>query len=94
MTTCIEIQSDGAPIKYAWPGGYPVFYFARTGYRNDAGELEASDHDSDEAICCADCAAKALSKEIILTNNAINWEYDSLFCEFCSQRIESAYGDE
>jgi len=94
MTTQIEIQPwDCKPIKYAWPGGYPVFYLAREGYRNDeTGELELSRYDRSEFICCADCAAKP-SDRILITYN-VNWEDKDLFCEVCDQKIESAYGED
>lgn len=93
MTNQIEIDSNHKPIKYAWPGGYPAFYMARNGYRDESGALELSRHDRTEAVCCADCAAKASEKDIILTHVNINWESEDLFCEFCSDLIESAYGE-
>lgn len=94
MTTAIEIQPwDLKPIKYAWPGGYPVYYLAREGYRNDeTGELELSRYDRSEFVCCPDCAAA--KAERILIASDINYEDPDMTCEVCSRRIESAYADD
>lgn len=73
--------------KYAWPGGYPLF-----GICCDGGAL------------CIDCM-KLEYKQIAYArrNNLrdgwrvdaveINWEDDCLYCEHCSNLIESAYGE-
>lgn len=92
--TSIDIQTwDCKPIKYAWPGGYPVFYIAIEGYRNDTtGDLEMSQHDRSEFVCCAECAAKR--EDRILIASDVNWEDASLYCDVCSERIESAYADD
>ena len=94
MTDSITLDNQLKPIKYAWPGGYPVFYIAREGYLNDeTGKLELSKYDRAEFVCCADCAAKAQTEKKILIGSAVNWEDVSLYCEVCSKLIESAYGD-
>ena len=80
--------SDRISEKYAWPGGYPMFLVMKDG----------------EAVCM-DCAAK--NEELILraTNDGyetdwiaigveVNWEDTDLLCVHCSERIESAYGEE
>lgn len=90
----ISLENNLKPIKYAWPGGYPVFYVARTGYKNDSGGLELSKYDREEFVCCPDCAGKAAEKEIILTNSDCNWEDPDMICEVCNKRIESAYAEE
>ena len=96
MQNAIEIQPwDAKPIKYAWPGGYPVYYIAREGYRNDeTGQLEFSQYDRTEFVCCADCAAGKSRRDIILVASEVNWEDSSLYCDNCSERIESAYAED
>jgi hypothetical protein len=95
MTSQIEIQPwDCKPVKFAWPGGYPVYYLAREGWRNDeTGELELSQYDRSEFVCCADCAGGKSRRDIILTDSNVNWEDSDLMCDNCSQRIESAYAE-
>lgn len=94
MTT-IAIDSKGLPIKYAWPGGYPVYYFVRDGMRNDeTGQLELSDHDKGEYVCCANCAAKVREADMVLSAQEVNWETSDLYCEYCNERIESAYAED
>jgi hypothetical protein len=93
MTPSIELQPwDAKPIKHAWPGGHPVFYVCRAGYRNGpTGELEFSSHDRAEFICCPDCVGKGQDQIAMATG--INWEDPFLLCAVCSQRIESAYAE-
>tara|TARA_R110000824_G_scaffold244462_6_gene433265 strand:+ start:4368 stop:4652 length:285 start_codon:yes stop_codon:yes gene_type:complete len=71
--------------KYAWPGGYPLFYLDM---KNNvlcptcAAEEEenAKDPDHDEGYRIEACG--------------INYEDPSLHCDECGERIESAYADE
>jgi len=72
---------------YAWPGGYPLYFLC----------------DDGAALCC-DCA-KAERRNVLeaiackarngwrVVGQDINWEDDTLLCDNCSDRIESAYGD-
>ena len=72
---------------YAWPGGYPLYFLC----------------DDGAALCCK-CVRK--ERRNILESVAhhtrdgwrviglnINYEDDSLYCDHCSEQIESAYGD-
>ena len=73
---------------YAWPGGYPLFAIC-----NDGGCL------------CKTCA-KENAKQIIESTRReyrdgwqveaidVNWEDTGLYCDNCSQPIESAYGED
>lgn len=79
-------NDKGAFDKYAWPGGYPIFYLMEDGgvicpdCANKESELirvSREDHDKQWQIAAAD----------------INWEDASLYCDHCSQRIESAYAE-
>ena len=71
-------DSNGKLPAYAWPGGYPLFYL-----------------DSDNCVLCPDCANESEHGEPNMQPVAygVNWEDDSLYCEECNRRIESAYGE-
>lgn len=77
----IQRDSKGQLIKYAWPGGYPVFYL-----------------DGENSVLCHDCAVKSDSEDEIPqfkpVASDINYEDASLYCDQCSQRIESAYAED
>lgn len=71
--------------KYAWPGGYPIFYVTE-----------------DNALLCPDCAngkngslasKDSDDKQWRIVGSDINYEDDMMFCEHCSKKIESAYGE-
>jgi hypothetical protein len=80
-------DNKGLP-KYAWPGGYPIFYYVQEpSYR---GGL------SDELNpVCHECArsGKHLGSDDVVTEYEVNWEDPDLYCEGCDKRIESAYAD-
>jgi hypothetical protein len=91
MATMIEVDSDLKPISYAWPGGYPVYYLVKQGFRNDETlELEDNPYDREEFITCPKCASDK-GNDLILIGYDINWEDDNLHCEVCSKLIELAY---
>lgn len=93
VQTQFEVEPwSGKPIKFAWPGGYPVFYLCREGYRDDdTGELEFNRHDRTVFVCCAGCLPKGSA---IAIASEVNWEDPGLTCEVCSERIESAYAED
>ena len=73
--------------KYAWPGGYPLYLLT-----------------SDGAALCVDCGKKeyrnivrAIHHNVYngwkVTAADVNWEDTELYCDHCSQPIESAYGN-
>lgn len=72
---------------YAWPGGYPVYYITTDGLAICPACAEANKNEIIRAIVNRDdngwCA----------TGYDVNWEDDHLYCDHCSKRIESAYGD-
>ena len=87
IRTISEFRSAVRNGPYAWPGGYPVFFLC----------------DDGAALCCK-CAKK--ERRSILSSIAdkvndgwrvtgadINYEDDMLYCDNCSNRIESAYAD-
>jgi hypothetical protein len=73
---------------YAWPGGYPMFFIT-----------------SDGAALCFGCAKKEawrIIRSIRERQNDgwrvercdINYEDRDRYCDHCSERIESAYGED
>jgi hypothetical protein len=79
----IPIDDKGDYISYAWPGGYPIFYVTK-----DCGVL------------CPKCANenKELTKDKddpqwFIVDYDVNWEDETLYCDNCNKKIESAYGD-
>jgi hypothetical protein len=81
--TPILFTDNGQVLRYAWPGGYPVFYIA-----NDCDALCPTCVQENLELCKDpdDC-------EFFVTGHAVNWESDSLCCDHCSKTIESAYGE-
>lgn len=79
-------DSKGKLSAYAWPGGYPYFYI-----------INGKD------VYCHECAvAEDTYNQLVTDEDApgnevtaadINWEDDSLYCENCGDRIESAYAE-
>ncbi len=79
---------DAIRAKYAWPGGYPLYLVT-----------------SDGAALCCDCGRKewkqiayaimhGLNDGWRVVAPDVNWEDPELYCDHCSQRIESAYAPE
>lgn len=94
MKTAIALEQGLAPAAYAWPGGYPLYYLARSGWRDDStASLEFNPYDRAEFVVCPGCAAHAKAHEIILTGSDVHWEGPGLLCEECGAEILSAYGD-
>lgn len=74
-------DDDGKLSKWAWPGGYPLYYF-----------------DGENSILCPDCARISDTSDEIPqfrpVQADVNWEDPELFCDHCSNRIESAYAED
>lgn len=71
-------------VRFSSVGSYPVFYVT-----DDAGAL------------CATCVQDEIEQCIDPENSGfhvathdVNWENPSLYCDHCSQRIESAYAED
>ncbi len=68
---------------YAWPGGYPIFY--QTG---------------DHGVLCPVCANLNLPLTLLddpqwqIVAADVNWEDHHLYCDHCSNKVPSAYGEE
>ncbi len=87
MSTLQKLRdSNGGKLpKFAWPGGYPMFYIA----------------DDGEALCpdCANDPKNPVHEGgdadgWRLEGYDINYEDAQLFCAHCNKRIESAYGED
>lgn len=50
--------------------------------------------DADNMVLCPDCANKCDEYTSAIVAYDANYEDDSLYCEDCGCRIESAYGEE
>ena len=66
---------------YSMVGSYPLFYL-----------------DGSSMVLCPSCAQESLALDIRDDDRAVcsdvNWENPSLYCDQCSERIESAYAEE
>jgi len=75
----LPVRSDNTLCKYTFVGGYPLFYL-----------------DSRDSVVCRDCAQESL-KDIVVAFQpiayGINWEDPHMYCDNCSNRIESAYNE-
>lgn len=74
-------DDEGRLIRYVWPGGYPLFYL-----------------DKRDNVLCWECAVTSDREVIDWPDQApvvcdANWEDPWLFCDQCSERIESAYAE-
>jgi len=74
---------------YAWPGGHPVFYMCA-----DNGILCPTCANTEPAVREADNQADCPDyNQWRIVASDVNWEDDSLTCDHCNQRIESAYAE-
>ena len=78
---------------YAWPGGYPLMYLAREGWRNEeTGQLE--DYEKSKYVCCPKCAQDIKKwPDMIVVGQWIHYEGAPEMCEYCNEFTESAYGE-
>lgn len=80
-----DIRGESGKLpSYAWPGGYPLFYFTA-----DNGIL------CPDCANCDECKeAQEDDDQWRIVEFDTNWEDSSLYCDNCSKRIESAYAEE
>jgi hypothetical protein len=69
---------------FAWPGGYPIFYVTKDG-----------------GCLCPKCANENITlltdpddPQWYVLGTEINYENDSLYCDNCNGKIDSAYGED
>ena len=87
MTT-LDVKTALRSGRFAWPGGYPLAMLT-----SDGGTLCYSCVRSEwREVCSAirDDRSDGWKVEAVFAN----WEDPSLFCDHCSERIESAYAEE
>ena len=79
----MEFKVDGKPVDVCADGGYPLYYIT-----------------ADRCALCPECVNKNLElcsdsndEQWYVTHREINWESFGLYCENCSNGIDSAYGD-
>ena len=95
----MKIMNDARKevAKYAWPGGYPIIYYALDGSRDsETNVLEFNPHDRDKdgSVCCPDCARNVEGwPDIILVGQDIHYEGQPEVCEWCNGEVASAYGE-
>ena len=78
-------EDDGTLIRWAWPGGYPVYYITADGgalcpgcaRSAEADKLTTDSDDPQWYILAAD----------------VNYEDPDLTCDHCAERIPSAYAE-
>lgn len=75
--------------KYAWPGGYPIYFVASDG---EPLSFEAV-RDNLRAVLWA-ARGPHHDRQWRVEGVDINWEDESLFCVHTGRKIESAYGEE
>ena len=81
-------DNKGHAHKFAWPGGYPIYYLMSD------GESMCADCVTREAQCIANAIKENSSDGWRVVGNEINWEDNALFCGHCGKRIESAYAED
>lgn len=73
--------------KYAWPGGYPVFFVT--------GDYEPLSYDAVvEELERIRTGFEEGDPEWTVIGSGINWEDAELYCCHTGERIESAYAEE
>jgi hypothetical protein len=77
-----DVLINGELPRYAWPGGYPMYYLAK-----DNGVLCPK---------CANAFNPERDNDAQLepVEYGVNYEDSQLYCENCNVRIESAYAEE
>jgi hypothetical protein len=74
--------------KYAWPGGYPMYFIA-----NDGEALSFESVLDQLKQVMREVKTKDARSGWRVIACEINWEDENLFCAQSGKRIESAYGE-
>lgn len=84
-----DVNKALANGKYAWPGGYPMFFLCADGEclsfdavveNADLVRDAVIQHDTHSGWCVVACG--------------VNWEDNTMYCAHTNERIESAYGND
>lgn len=84
INPAILLDADGTVTRYAWPGGYPVFYVTA-----DSGELCAACVTARLSEC-----RDPTERQYYVVGHDANWEDPFMYCDDCGERIESAYAED
>jgi hypothetical protein len=79
---------NGEVAKYAWPGGYPLYYFTADGGALCPGCVNENIRTITSAALDGD------DKQWEVVARDVNWEDAHLACDHCNKRIESAYAED
>jgi hypothetical protein len=74
--------------RYAWPGGYPMFFLTSDGATLSFEAVRAEFHNVANAI------KHKLNDGWRVVGCEINYEDDDLWCAHTNERIESAYAED
>lgn len=75
-------------VKYAWPGGYPLFLVT-----TDEGCLCAACVESERGRIHQSALERSCDGWAPMGVD-VNWEDPALFCDHCGARIKSAYAED
>lgn len=71
--------------KYAWPGGYPIYFVCADG---EALSFEAAEENQDLVIYAIE---EGHTDDWAVVGYEINWEDEDLCCIHTNKKIECAY---
>jgi hypothetical protein len=75
--------------KYAWPGGYPMFFIADDG---EALSFDAVYLELKQVLRAIKTQERFSNWRVIGVD--VNWEDENLYCAHTGEKIESAYGED
>lgn len=81
-------DTQGTVAKFAWPGGYPLYYLVAD------GETLCPSCVNKELKLVVDATIDGNDKQWEVVGREPNWEDASMYCVHCNQRIESAYAED
>ena len=87
MTTA-ELKTVLRNGKYAWPGGYPIYFIASDG---EALSFDTVKENYREVLYAMKYFGDFSGWNVV--GYDINWEDDYLTCAHTGDKIESAYGE-
>ena len=87
MTTA-ELKTALRNGKYAWPGGYPIYFVASDG---EALSFDAVKENYREVLYAMKYFGDFSGWNVVACE--INWEDEDLTCSHSGDKIESAYGE-
>lgn len=82
------LMENGKLQSFAFPGGYPIYFVCA-----DNGVLCPKCANEHLELIRAAIADKGADKQWEIVAANANYEDNDLYCDHCSQRIESAYAE-